>query len=154
VNLLAALGQQSLGLQNLFAEGSTVGAVGPAISLPVFDGGRRAGGYRVARAEYDAAVANYDSTFTQALQEVGDTLVQRRSVALRLGEESAAVDSNERALSLARSRLAAGAADLQSVLIAEDRLLASQRALSADEARRLSLDIALVRALGGGWADR
>jgi outer membrane protein TolC len=119
--------------------------------LPVFDGGRRAGLYRVARAEYDAAVASYDATLSQAIQEVSDVLVQQRAVALRLSEEAAAADANERALALARSRFTAGAADLQSVPIAEDRLLVSQRALSADEARRLSLDIALARVLGGGW---
>jgi NodT family efflux transporter outer membrane factor (OMF) lipoprotein len=151
VNLLAALGQQSLGLDNLFANGSTAGTIGPAISLPVFDGGRRAGLYRVARAEYEAAVASYDATLSRAIQEVSDVLVQQRAVALRLSEEAAAADANERALALARSRFTAGAADLQSVLIAEDRLLVSQRALSADEARRLSLEIALARALGGGW---
>jgi outer membrane protein TolC len=154
VNLLAAIGQQSLGVENLFANGSTVGAVGPAISLPVFDGGRRAGGYRVARAEYDAAVASYDATLSQAIQDVADVLVQQRGVALRLTEETAAAEANDRALGLARSRFTAGAADLQSVLIAEDRLLASQRALSAEEARRLSLEIALARALGGGWTER
>jgi NodT family efflux transporter outer membrane factor (OMF) lipoprotein len=151
VNLLAAIGQQSLGLENLFANGSTVGSVGPAISLPVFDGGRRAGAYRVARAEYDAAIAGYDATLSQALHDVADVVIQLRAVARRLGEEHTAVDANDRALGLARSRFTAGAADLQSVLIAEDRLLASQRALAADQARQLSLHIALTRALGGGW---
>ncbi|MBM0106805.1 efflux transporter outer membrane subunit [Steroidobacter sp. S1-65] len=151
VNLVAAFGQQALGLDNVFATGSTAGSIGPAISLPIFDGGRRAGGYRVARAEYDAAVASYDATLSRALQEVSDALIQQRAVASRLSEEERAVTANERALALARSRFTAGAADLQSVLIAEDRLLVSQRALSADRARRLSLDIALVRALGGGW---
>lgn len=151
VNLLAAIGQQALGLDNVFATGSTVGSIGPAISLPVFDGGRRAGGYRVASAEYHAAVASYDARLSLALQEVSDVLIQQRAVALRLSEEEAAANANERALALARSRFTAGAADLQSVLIAEDRLLVSQRALSADRARRLSLDIALARALGGGW---
>lgn len=151
VNLIAVLGQQALGLDNLFANGSTAGSIGPAINLPVFDGGRRAGVYRVARAEYDAAVASYDATLSQAIQEVANVLVQQRAVELRLGEEEAATNANERALSLARARFTAGAADLQSVLIAEDRLLISQRALSADQARRLSLDIALARALGGGW---
>jgi NodT family efflux transporter outer membrane factor (OMF) lipoprotein len=153
VNLLAAIGQQSLGLGNLFASGSTVGSVGPAISLPVFDGGRRAGAYRVARAEYDAAVASYDATLSQAIHDVSNVLVQQRAVARRSSEEASAADANEQALALARMRFTAGAADLQSVLIAEDRLLASQRALSADEARQLSLDIALVRALGGGWSE-
>lgn len=151
VNLLAAIGQQSLGLENLFSSGSAVGSIGGAISLPVFDGGRREGGYRVARAEYDAAVASYDATLSQAIHEVMNVLVQQQAVALRLNELKTATDANERALVLARTRFTAGAADLQSVLIAEDRLLTSQRALSADEARRLSLDIALARALGGGW---
>jgi NodT family efflux transporter outer membrane factor (OMF) lipoprotein len=151
VNLLAAIGKQSLGLGNLFDTGSTAGSIGPAISLPVFDGGRRAGIYRVARAEYDTAVASFDATLSQAIQEVADVLVQQRAVELRLSEDAAAADANERALALARSRYTAGAADLQSVLIAEDRLLLSQRALSADESRRLSLDIALAGALGGGW---
>lgn len=151
VNLIAAFGQQALGLDNVFATGSTAGSIGPAISLPIFDGGRRAGGYRVARAEYDAAVASYDATLSRALQEVSDALIQQRAVASRLSEQERAVTANERALTLARSRFTAGAADLQSVLIAEDRLLVSQRALSADQARRLSLDIALASALGGGW---
>jgi NodT family efflux transporter outer membrane factor (OMF) lipoprotein len=151
VNLLASLGRQALGLDNVFSSGSTAGSIGPVFSLPVFDGGRRAGGYRVARAEYDAAVASYDATLIQALQELSDVLVQQRALSLRLVEERAAVDSSERALTLARSRFTAGAADLQSVLIAEDRLLVSQRALSADEARRLFLEVALARALGGGW---
>jgi outer membrane protein TolC len=119
----------------------------------VFDGGRRAGGYRVARAEYDAAVASYDATLSQAIQDVSNVLIQQRAVALRLSDETAAADANERALALARLRFTAGAADLQSVLIAEDRLLTSQRVLSADEARRLTLDIALARALGGGWTE-
>lgn len=78
-------------------------------------------------------------------------MIQQRAVASRLHEEEASVTANERALALARARFTAGAADLQSVLIAEDRLLVSQRALSADQARRLSLHIALARALGGGW---
>lgn len=152
VNLLAVVGRQSLGISNLFEDGSTAGSVGAAINLPIFDGGRRAGGYRIARAEYDAAVASYDSTLIQALHDVSNVLAQQRALDLRLTEEAAAVEANERALVLARARFTAGAADLQSVLIAEDRLLASQRVLSADEARRLSLEIALVRALGGGWS--
>jgi outer membrane protein TolC len=66
-------------------------------------------------------------------------------------EEQAALSANTRALELARARFTAGAADLQSVLIAEDRLLTSERAVAADESRRILLQVALIRALGGGW---
>lgn len=151
VNLLALIGQQSLGIQNVFDEGSSVGAVGAAISLPLFDGGRRAGNYRASRADYDAALAVYEATLVQALQEIAAAVVQHRAVDARLIEEQAALASNARALELARARFTAGAADLQSVLLAEDRLLASQRAVAADESRRILHQISLIRALGGGW---
>jgi NodT family efflux transporter outer membrane factor (OMF) lipoprotein len=41
VNLAAYIGYQSLGLSNLFISGSSVGQAGPAVSLPIFDGGQR-----------------------------------------------------------------------------------------------------------------
>src|SRR5579871_3127369 len=52
VDLKALVGFQSLGLSNLFLSDSTVAAVGPAISLPIFDGGRLRAQYRGAEADY------------------------------------------------------------------------------------------------------
>ena len=43
VNLAAMIGKQALGLNILTETGSTLGSVGPAISLPIFDGGRPRG---------------------------------------------------------------------------------------------------------------
>lgn len=39
VNLMAFVGYQSLGLNNLFSSGSDIGSVGPAISLPLLKAG-------------------------------------------------------------------------------------------------------------------
>ena len=151
INLLALIGRQSLGIDDVFADGSGFGSIGALVSLPVFDGGRRAGNYRAARADYDAALALYEATLIQALQEIAAAMLQHRAVDARLLEDQAALASNTRALELARARFTAGAADLQSVLLAEDRLLASERAVAADESRRIFLQVALIRALGGGW---
>ena len=57
IRLSALIGLQALGIGNLLDGGSAYGSVGPAISLPIFSGGRIEGGYRGARADYDAAVA-------------------------------------------------------------------------------------------------
>ncbi|GFE82809.1 multidrug resistance protein [Steroidobacter agaridevorans] len=151
VNLLALLGRQSLGIDDVFADGSGFGSIGALISMPVFDGGRRAGNYRAAHADYDAALAVYEATLVQALQEIAAAMLQHQAVDARLIEDQAALAANTRALELARARFTAGAADLQSVLLAEDRLLASERAVAADESRRIFLQVALIRALGGGW---
>ena len=40
VNLVAFVGLTSLGLSNLLAAGSAIAGVGPAIHLPIFEGGR------------------------------------------------------------------------------------------------------------------
>jgi outer membrane protein TolC len=151
INLLALIGRQSLGIDDVFTEGSGFGSISALVSMPLFDGGRRAGNYRAARADYDAALAVYEATLVQALQEIAAAVLQHQAVDARLIEEQAALSANTRALELARARFTAGAADLQSVLIAEDRLLTSERAVAADESRRILLQVALIRALGGGW---
>lgn len=151
VNLTAFLGMQSLGLDMLAKSGSTVGAVGPAVTLPIFSGGKLEGAYRGARAEYDTAVAAYDQTLTQALREVADAAVSRRALDGRLAKSREAVVASETAYDLARQRYAQGLGTYLDVLTAEDALVANRRAVAALEARAFALDIALIRALGGGY---
>ena len=68
----------------LTKSGSTFGAAGPAVTLPIFTAGRLQGEYRGARADYDLAVASYDETVTHALQEVADSAVSARALDGRL----------------------------------------------------------------------
>jgi hypothetical protein len=79
VNLSAYFGFQSLGIDMLTRSGSDIGSFGPAISLPIFNGGRLRGQFRSASASYDEAVANYDQAVTQALQDVADVGVSEKA---------------------------------------------------------------------------
>ena len=72
VNLLAFVGLQSLGIGNLTKSGSDLGSAGPAISLPIFNTERLQGQLRGAHAEYEAAVATYNATLSNALREAAD----------------------------------------------------------------------------------
>lgn len=153
VNLIGLIGAQSLGIANLAEAGSGLGSIGAVLNLPIFDGGRRKAGYRVARADYDAAVATYDGVLNQALEEVADAVTSQRALERRLAESQQAREAATRAWRLAQRRYTAGSADFTAVLVAEDRMLTTQRAVSALEARRFILDLALVRALGGGWRE-
>lgn len=152
VNLVAFVGLQSLGLDNLARTGSDIGSIGPALSLPIFDSGRLQANLRRADAERDAAVASYNATLTEALREIADVVASSRSLATQISETSAALAANEDAYRIARLRYDGGLSNYQSVLISEDRLLDQRRALAALESHRLTLDIALVRALGGGFS--
>jgi NodT family efflux transporter outer membrane factor (OMF) lipoprotein len=153
ISLSAVVGLQSLGLGQLFNKGSSYGNGGAAFSLPIFDGGQIAGRYRGARGEYDEAVARYDSTLITALRETADALTSRRAADLRLNEQRQALVAAEEARKIAAIRYGGGLSNQLPVLNGDDTVLISRRAVADLEARRLSLDIALIRALGGGYRD-
>ena len=168
VRLSALIGVQSLGyntvftgtgasggpspfIDTLFKKDSIFGNAGPAISLPIFHGGALRGQYRNARAVYDQAVANYDKTVLTAYQEVADAVTSRRALEQRLADARAAFAASRDAYDVAQKRYKGGLSPYIDVLNVEDQLLAAQRAVSDLEASAFSLDIALIRALGGGF---
>ncbi len=151
INLAAYIGQQSLHLDKLFAAGSGIGSVGPALNLPIFQGGRLRANLRGAEADRNEAVAAYDAAVTEALHQTADAAASERSLVDQLREANAALTGYEGAYRVARLRYAGGLSTYQSVLLAEDAVLAQRRIVSDLESRAFALDIALVRALGGGF---
>src|SRR5262249_51787023 len=152
VNLAAFVGMQSLGLNMLTAGGSTIGGVGPAISLPLFQGGRLRGQLHGAEADYAEAVANYDRTVVQALQDVADAATSCRSLGAQFDRNSEAVETAREAWRIQNNRYEGGLATYLDVLSAEDSLLSTERALTDLQSRSFALDVALVKALGGGYS--
>jgi len=151
VNLLSFVGLQSLGIDNLIKGGSDAGSIGPAISLPIFNTRRLQGQLRGARAEYDEAVASYDATLSNALREVADAAVSRKALDAELAASRAAVEAASEAHDIVNRRYQGELATYLDVLTAEDVLISARRSLADIDARALVLDVALVRALGGGF---
>jgi len=151
VRLGALIGVQSLGLSELAKSGSTYGNAGPAISLPIFHGGALKGQYRGARGTYDEAVASYDGTVLAAYREVADAVTGRRSAVERLAQSRQALADSEEAYAIARKRYEGGLSTYLNVLTSEEKLLQARRSVADLDARMFALDIALVRALGGGF---
>ncbi len=169
LRLSAMVGMQSLGYEtifngtsgsgsakpftnSLFDKDSLFGSVGPAISLPIFHGGALQGQYRGARATYDEAVASYDRTVLAAYREVADAVTTRRTLDQRLTDARAAVAASQDAYTIAQKRYKGGLSTYLDVLNVEDQLLAARQSLAGLEASAFSTDIALIRALGGGFA--
>ena len=153
IDLEASYGLQSLGLNDLLQRGSIVGALGPAVHLPIFSGGQLEGAYRGARAEYDASVAAYDQSLTNALRDVADVVIAQRALQSQIADARASLISSENAYRIATLRYKGGLSPYLNVLTAENSLLSSRRSVADLQAQSLSLDVALVRALGGGFAD-
>jgi NodT family efflux transporter outer membrane factor (OMF) lipoprotein len=154
INLNGDLGFQALGIANLISPASEIGQIGPAVSLPIFDGGRIEGGYRNARAQYDEAVANYDKTLTQALHEVADALTNQRELAAELADAKIALTESENAYRIATLRYQGGLSRYLDVLTSEDTLVVQRRRVADLQARAFGQDVALVHALGGGFEER
>jgi NodT family efflux transporter outer membrane factor (OMF) lipoprotein len=152
VNLVASIGLESLGLDKFFNPGSQTGQYGIAPSLPIFEGGRLRANLRGARADYDEAVASYDATLVQALREVADATASQKALVDRLKQSREALADDEAAYQVARLRYDGGLSNYQSVLLAEDAVLQGRRTVVDLEARAFSLDIQLIKALGGGYA--
>ena len=151
MNLSAFIGLQALGLDMLSKSGSGIGSFGPAISLPIFNGGRLQAELRGANAAYTESVAHYNATVAHALQDVADAAVSQKSLVKRLGKAQEAVDAASETHRLARNRHEGGLATYLEVLSAEETLLASLEQQTNLRAQSWTLDIALNRALGGGY---
>lgn len=143
-------GYGAIGLERLLDPGSLQWGVLPALNLPLFDGGRREASLRGRVADEDQAIARYNQTVLQAVQEVADALGSGRSLQRQRAEQAAAQQASEAAYRLARERYQAGLGSYLHVLSAETAVL-TQRRLAVDlQARQLDNQAALVRALGGG----
>jgi NodT family efflux transporter outer membrane factor (OMF) lipoprotein len=151
VNLIAFLGFQSIGLSQLLEAGSHIAGVGPAVRLPLFEGGRLRSELAGSHADYDAAVQQYNQTLIEALREIADELAASRSVASQTRQHELAVAAARDAYDLSVQRYREGVGTYLTVLSAETLVL-QQEHLGADlRARELADHINLVRALGGGF---
>ncbi len=153
VDLVGSFLTLALGPQNLFDQSIRLTQFGPALTLPIFEGGRAEGNYRVSRAEYEEAVASYDGALTQALREVADAVATSRSLQTEAGQARQSLTAAEDAHRIARLRYEGGLSPLLEVLNAEQSLVDRRRVVAELQARALAADVALVRALGGGYAD-
>jgi NodT family efflux transporter outer membrane factor (OMF) lipoprotein len=151
VELTAYGGVQSLGIATLLDHTSVIGAFGPALHVPIFTGGRLEGAYRGARADYDEAVAQYDGVLTDALRDIANVISAQRSFTREMRDAQASLAAATDAYDAAKIRYSAGLTGLVTVLVAENTLIDQRRHVADLQSQFLSLDIALVRALGGGF---
>ncbi len=153
VNLSAFVGLSSIGLDRLVESGSRQYGVGPAIRLPIFDSGALRANLRGKTADVDAAVDSYNGALVEAVREVADQLYSLQSIARQQAEQAQAQAATDSAYEIAIQRYRAGLSNQLTVLNAETAMLAQRRAAVDLQARTLSTQAALIRALGGGYAN-
>ncbi len=125
---------------------------GPAVSLPIFDGGRLRAELGEASAGYDLAVAQYNQTLISALKSISDQLIRRESMDKQQVFVSESVASAQKTYDIAKIAYQRGLTDYLNVLNAQTLLFRQQQIQQQVQAARLTAHAELVVALGGGLA--
>jgi NodT family efflux transporter outer membrane factor (OMF) lipoprotein len=151
INLTAFVGLSSIGLDKLLQSGSQQWGVGPALSLPLFDSGRLRANLGGKTAERDAAVESYNSTVINAVHDVADQLASKQAVAAQQAEQALAANAADDVYAGAQQRFRLGLYNALQVLSSESAVLALRRVAVDLNTRSLQNQVALARALGGGF---
>ena len=118
---------------------------------PIFQGGLLKGQLRQARAVWDEARFEYQSTLLNAFQEVSGALVSRQELAGERLELARAVAAYQEAVQVANERYLGGRANYYELLLEQQQLFPAQNALTQTVLNQLLATVQLYKALGGGW---
>lgn len=136
---------------DLFRANSFAWSIGPTISWPVFQGGRIRSNIAATQARRDEALARYRQAVLTAMQDVETSLVGYAEHQVERERLALSVQSQSRAVELARERFETGIRDFLTVLDAERQLRDVENSLALSETQVLVNLISLYKALGGGW---
>jgi NodT family efflux transporter outer membrane factor (OMF) lipoprotein len=153
IALTGTAGSASGALGKLFSAGHWGWTAAESVTMPIFDFGRTRAGVDSAKAQRDAAVAQYERSIQTAFREVSDALAGQATYAeqLRAAQSAAATESNR--FSLSEQRYKTGAASYLDLLDAQRSLFSAQLTAVQANLARLQNQVTLYRVLGGGWSE-
>jgi len=144
---LVAVGDSS----KLFELSSRTYGVTPALSLPIFDGGRRRANLAATDAGYDLSVSQYNATLIHAVNEVADEYSALKSMRTQLAAEQRAQQDAQQAWDDAMKLYKGGLGSSLETLVARQQLLAAEQRMAALNSQQMDLSVQLIQALGGGY---
>ncbi|TWC65811.1 efflux transporter outer membrane subunit [Herbaspirillum sp. SJZ099] len=152
LNLLAGIGPAAAGggMLSFLSMKNWQTTYGPAISLPIFEGGRLRGQLGATTAGYDIEVEHYNALLSQALKSISDQVVTLQSVARQQQQAGESVAAAQKNVDIATRAYQRGLTDYLNVLQAQTQWLRQQQIVQQLQARHLAAYAALTAALGGG----
>jgi NodT family efflux transporter outer membrane factor (OMF) lipoprotein len=151
VDLRAFLGVSAIGLAPLLTGKALAYGGGPAVRLPVFEGGRLRAQYKAATAEVDAATAAYNGLILSAVHEAADALSGIETAAAQAADQREVLDGLAETVRLDEVRVRSGLGAQLDILASGDRLLQARQAQADLDAEGLTRRIQLLVAVGGDF---
>ncbi|MDR3004907.1 MAG: efflux transporter outer membrane subunit [Acidovorax sp.] len=153
VSLTAAAGYANTELSDLFKSGSKTFSISPSLYLPIFTAGRNQANLEVAKASKQIAAAQYEKAIQTAFREVSDALVSRQTLVEQLQAQEAQLTAETARLKLSTLRYDNGVASYLDLLDAQRSLFTLEQAVVQVRLTQLQNQVALYKALGGGWTE-
>jgi len=151
INLVGAFGLDAVSLGKLLRWPSRTPLLGATLDLPLFDSGRLKGSLGVARSKRDELVAEYNESVLAAVREVAQEGATLQGLDQEATKHQAARDAGRKLVDSAEARMKRGLLERAGVLQAKMTLLRQQDTGLQLADARLQTQIALVKALGGGY---
>lgn len=154
IALTGQFGTASNELSGLFKSGSWGFTLAPSATLPIFDAGRNSANLAAAKVEREVAVAQYEKSIQSAFREVSDALDSQDTLRDQLSAQRAQLEAEQARLKLSDLRYSNGVASYLDLLDAQRSLFALEQSTVSVRLAQLLNQIALYKALGGGWSDK
>jgi len=151
ISLSGFLGGQSSQLASLFNGPHSAWSFVPQITQPIFTAGRLKSGVRLAEAEHESALIQYEKTIQTAFTEVSNALIAHQRLRESRVEQEALVTALRDRTRLAYARYEGGVDTLLNALDADRDLFQAELTLSQIHLNELLSVVQLYKALGGGW---
>ena len=153
VQLNGLAGFESLNAGTFFNWSSRLWAVGPSVTLPIFEGGKLRANLRFSQSSYDEMVAAYRQSVLTAFSEVEDSLAAQTLLANQFAMESDALVAARKQLEIVNNQYRDGLITYLEVATAESTELNVEFAATALRGQQLVAAVTLVKSLGGGWLE-
>jgi multidrug efflux system outer membrane protein len=153
ITLTGFYGYQTIALSDLFTSAARAWQFGPAVTVPLFTGGRLKGNLKLAEARFQEFVALYQQTVQGAFREVSDSLIGYQRTREFREKQEERTQANRDATDLANFRYEGGVTSYLEVLYNEQELFNAELGLAQAQRNELLSVVQLYRALGGGWEE-
>ena len=151
ISLTGFLGVQSDALSSLFSGPARIWQFAPQVTQPIFNAGRLRSNVRLATAQQELALIEYQRVIQTAFREVSDSLIQYRKVREIRAQQELLVGSLQERSRLSYVRYRGGIDTFLNALDADRDLFDAELRLAQTRRNELLALVQLYRALGGGW---
>ena len=153
VFLKGSFGYAARDLKNLARSKSMTYEIAPALSWTIFSGGQLVNATRLAKAQLDETINQFNQTVLTAVQETDNAMNSYRNSIKQIVALREVRNQGVETLKLSLELYKQGLSPFQNVLDAQRSLLSYENQLVQAEGSSLLQLIALYKALGGGWRE-